>query len=206
MSVQIRNTYRCSPDVLQPALLPGRSDVRCLSGPVRGTGLQLRMRRCAKHIGSAARMVEDRVWRVLPAVAAGQPPLRRACDLGLRHHARAARLAVAAGCGGRGRGIGRCGDRYGRALRRRAADAGARAIPGRAPDAGAHRHDHRVQRPQKSRGRTGTKAPEAAAGAPAGRISRQSASARGDSSELSCERTGVTLAMPSAPGVMTARM
>ena len=43
--------------------------------------------------------------------------------------------------------------------------------------------------------------------APAGgRTSRQSASASGASRELSWERTGVTTAMPSAPGAEVARM
>src|SRR5207237_10347724 len=59
---------------------------------------------------------------------------------------------------------------------------------------------------QKSSGRIGTRAPCGAAGACGGRTSRQSACARGASSELSCERTGVTTGRPAGPAVVVARM
>ncbi len=60
--------------------------------------------------------------------------------------------------------------------------------------------------PQKSSGRIGTRLPAGRAGAFGGRTSRQSASARGESSELSCERTGMTIAVPSSPRMEVARM
>jgi hypothetical protein len=59
---------------------------------------------------------------------------------------------------------------------------------------------------QKSSGRIGTGLPAGDAGAFAGLTSKQSASASGDSSELSWERTGVTTGRPSGPAAVVARM